>query len=330
MEARRLEELVAPGSSVAIVVDDPSRWTPVREALPIILKRLHKAGVRGEDVTISVGVGRHTTVNADAMQRRVGEEIAAGYRCFSPPVDDLSAYDTLGQTPQGIPVRVFRPVARANLRILVGSVLPHLQAGFGGGYKLVFPGTCHRTTLGGLHREGIGSRSEPTGLLGDRAADNAMRQAIHAAAALLGPCWSVSHLTGGRGEVFRIIAGHPEQVQDHSGGRGNTTAASTRGTSRWKSLWRGIIPGRATQCRASKCCFTIGRHAFGRCAGRAVLDRPGRDRPFVPDHDAQVHCRDRETGRLEHSPAFASGAWHRQGGRIAGSFHDALGMRACG
>ena len=28
---------MAPGAKVAIVVDDPSRWTPVREALPIVL-----------------------------------------------------------------------------------------------------------------------------------------------------------------------------------------------------------------------------------------------------------------------------------------------------
>ena len=47
------------------------------------------------------------------MRKRVGEEIAAAYRCFSPPVDDLSAYADLGTTDQGIPVRVFRPVAEA-------------------------------------------------------------------------------------------------------------------------------------------------------------------------------------------------------------------------
>ena len=62
------------------------------------------------------------------------------YRCFSPPVDDLSAYDDLGQTPQGIPVRVFRPVARANLRILVGSVLPHLAGGLWRRLQVDFPG----------------------------------------------------------------------------------------------------------------------------------------------------------------------------------------------
>ena len=93
------------------------------------------------------------------MRRRLGDDIAATYRCFSPPVDDLSAYVDLGRTPQGIPVRVFRPVAEADLRILIGSVLPHLQAGFGGGYKLIFPGTSHRTTLGALHRQGLDSAS---------------------------------------------------------------------------------------------------------------------------------------------------------------------------
>jgi hypothetical protein len=65
-----------------------------------------------------------------------------------------------------------------------------------------------------LHREGIGGRSKPAGLLGDPAEGNAMRQAIHAAAALLGPCWSVSHIAGGRGQVFQVVAGQPEQVQD--------------------------------------------------------------------------------------------------------------------
>ena len=42
----RLEDQVGPGSKVAIVVDDPSRWTPVREALPIVLDRLLARGVR--------------------------------------------------------------------------------------------------------------------------------------------------------------------------------------------------------------------------------------------------------------------------------------------
>jgi hypothetical protein len=182
--------------------------------LPLVLNRLHGAGVRVEDVTIAVGVGRHRALDVRAMRRRVGESIAARYRCFSPPVDDRSAYADLGRTAQGIPLRVFRPVAEADLRILIGSVLPHLQAGFGGGYKLVFPGTCHRTTLGALHRQGIEGQTDVLGLLGCDAVDNPMRRAIHIAAERLGPCWSISHVIGGPSQILRVLAGHPAQVQD--------------------------------------------------------------------------------------------------------------------
>jgi lactate racemase len=209
----RIEDQLAPGATVAIVVDDPSRWTPVREALPVILGRLDAAGIRREDVSISVGVGRHHAVDADAMRKRVGDAVADACRCYSPPVDDLAAYADLGETAEGVPVRVFRPVAEAGLRILIGSVLPHLQAGFGGGYKLIFPGTSHRSTLGALHRRGLGE-GDAGRLLGGDASGNPMRRTIRAAAALLGPCVSISHMIGGPGQVLRVAAGHPDPVQD--------------------------------------------------------------------------------------------------------------------
>jgi hypothetical protein len=211
----RLNELVRAGSRVAVVVDDPSRWTPVREALPAVLDRLHAAGVRAEDVSVSVGVGRHLAVDGAAMRRRVGDAVADRYRCFSPPVDDRAAYADLGTTPEGIPVRVFRPVAEADLRVLIGSVLPHLQAGFGGGTKLIFPGTSHRTTLAALHRQGIGPDSgDPSQLLGGDPLENPMRRAIREAAALLGPCVSVSHLVGAPGQMLAVRSGHPDAVQE--------------------------------------------------------------------------------------------------------------------
>jgi hypothetical protein len=210
----RFQDQLGPGSKVAIVVDDPSRWTPVKDALPIVLRRLHEQGVRVEDVTISVGVGRHHAVDDRAMRARVGDDIAARYSCFSPPVDDRSAYADLGRTEGGIPVLVFRPVAEADLRILIGSVLPHLQAGFGGGYKLIFPGTSHRETLGALHRQGLGRGGDAAGLLGSDAGQNPMRRAIRDAAKRLGPCLSISHLIGSPGEILRVDVGRPDAVQE--------------------------------------------------------------------------------------------------------------------
>jgi lactate racemase len=207
-----LDALVGHGRKVAIVVDDPSRWTPVRDVLPEVLRRLHDAGVTSEDISISAGVGRHHAVDDAAMRERVGDDVAKTYRCFSPPVDDLSQYVDLGTTPEGVPVRVFRPVAEADLRILIGSVLPHLQAGFGGGYKLIFPGCSHRSTLGALHRQGLGGDAGK--LLGGDLDANPMRIAIRSAARLLrGPCFSISHLLGDVGQVFHVLSGDVEAVQ---------------------------------------------------------------------------------------------------------------------
>ena len=211
--AALLARSARPGATVAIVVDDPTRWTPVREALPVLIDRLARRGVRPSDISISIGVGRHHAVDAEGMSRRVGAEVAAAFPCFSPPVDDLAEYDDLGPTADGVPVRVFRPVARADLRVLVGSVLPHLQAGFGGGYKLIFPGTSHRTTLAALHRRGLGGDGAAR-LLGGDAAENPMRRAILQAAEKLGPCLSISHLLGPPGTVLHVAAGHPGPVQD--------------------------------------------------------------------------------------------------------------------
>jgi hypothetical protein len=209
-----LAELVRPGASVAVVVDDPSRWTPVREALPVVLDRLRALGVHREAITISVGVGRHRAVDADGLRRRVGDAVFDTHACYSPPLDDASQYVDLGTTPEGVPVRVFRPVAEADLRVLVGSVLPHLQAGFGGGSKLIFPGCSHRATLGALHRQGLGGHADAARLLGGDVASNPMRQAIrHAAALLRGPSVSVSHVLGAPGQVFRVAAGDVERVQ---------------------------------------------------------------------------------------------------------------------
>ena len=210
----RIEDQVSAGSRVAIVVDDPSRWTPVKEALPLLLDRLRAAGVNDRDIKIVAGVGRHHPLDEAGFRGRVGAEVFERYPCLSPPVDKLSEYVNLGITPGGVPVRVYRPVAEADLRILVGSVLPHLQAGFGGGYKLIFPGTSHRSTLGALHRKGIGPGADAGRLLGGESGTNPMRIAIGEAARLLGPCLSISHLLGAPGQVLSVKAGRPEPVQE--------------------------------------------------------------------------------------------------------------------
>ena len=150
------------------------------------------------------------------MRRRVGESVAAGYRCFSPPVDDLSAYVELGTVEPGSPGAGLpaggrgRPADPDRL----GAAAP--PGGLRRRVQADLPRHEPPDDARGLAPPGAGRtrRSDAAGLLGGDAADNPMRRTIHAAAGLLGPCWSISHLIGGPGQVFRVIAGRPESVQE--------------------------------------------------------------------------------------------------------------------
>ena len=145
------------------------------------------------------------------MRKRVGDDAASRHRCFSPPVDDLSAYADLGTTARR------RPRPRLSTRgrgrsphpdrlgpaALAGRLRRRLQADL--------PGASHRSTLGALHRRGIGRDGvgDASRLLGGDPSSNPMRQAIRAAAGLLGPCVSVSHLIGAPGQVSGRPRGPP-------------------------------------------------------------------------------------------------------------------------
>ena len=278
----------ASSRSPAPAARSPSSWTTLRDgrpsatSCPEVLRRLHDQGIPNEDISISAGVGRHHAVDDAAMRARVGDEVASAYRCFSPPVDDLSQYVDLGTTPEGVPVRVFRPVAEADLRILIGSVLPHLQAGFGGGYKLIFPGCSHRSTLGALHRQGLGGDAGK--LLGGDLESNPMRTAIRSAARLLrGPCFSISHLLGDAGQVFRVLGGDVDAVQSvlsREAAQPLPRAVGPAGRRRRRR--QRPLAGRPDD-ELQGAHQPPSRRQARRPPDRRLLDRPRRHRRLVPD-----------------------------------------------
>jgi hypothetical protein len=96
----------------------------------------------------------------------------------------------------GVDLAIDRGVAQADLRIIVSSVSPHLQAGFGGGYKMFFPGCASLETIRSLHRLGLGRSVRQ--LVGMDVMKNAMRSTIDAGGAMLdeafGKTFSVQYL----------------------------------------------------------------------------------------------------------------------------------------
>lgn len=135
--------------SVVIAVDDLTRPTPAAQVLPPLLALLAEAGINREQIQIVLALGNHRVMVHDDLVKKLGRQAATELRVrnhspFSHLVD-------LGQTAEGIPIKVNRTFAQADLKIGISGVLPHGITGFSGGAKLILPGLSAIESAYGLH-----------------------------------------------------------------------------------------------------------------------------------------------------------------------------------
>ncbi len=161
--SRRLEELLKPGDRVAVVVDDLTRPTPIHEILPVLLDKIHRCGISAERIDIIVGVGTHRPLTKDEIRVRCGEGIAKTYQIQN---HDARAPDLIkvGDLPGAGPVFINATVAKADVKITMGSILPHPHNGFGGGPKNIMPGICDFDTIRKHHLKNV---IDPRSILGN-------------------------------------------------------------------------------------------------------------------------------------------------------------------
>lgn len=148
--ARPLKEICRGKKTVCIAITDASRPNIERLVVPVLLEELQAGGIRREDVTILVGVGSHPPATRAELEEKLGPEILQSYRvenhnCYA------SQVDYLGTTSLGVPVEVNALFTRADLKIAVGTVLPHPLAGFSGGPKMMAVGIASYRTIGASH-----------------------------------------------------------------------------------------------------------------------------------------------------------------------------------
>jgi nickel-dependent lactate racemase len=99
-------------------------------------------------------------------------------------------------------------VAGADVRIGVGMITPHLEAGFSGGMKIVLPGVCGARTVDAFHRE---SAFIAQNQLGQIAAP--LRQTLEQFVAERVPLtFIVNAIVTPDGQLYACVAGHPLQA----------------------------------------------------------------------------------------------------------------------
>jgi nickel-dependent lactate racemase len=148
--------------SVAIGVEDITRPAAAGPVLDALLDRLAAAGIGPERVVVLIALGGHGALRRDELVMKLGPRVVETCDVWNHhPYEDLV---DLGTSRGGIPIKINRLFYEADMRLAVGSVVPHPYAGFGGGGKIVLPGLAgietlemnHRPAVTGLSGAGLG------------------------------------------------------------------------------------------------------------------------------------------------------------------------------
>ena len=197
----RLSRLLRPGQRVVIVTSDITRPCPSTRLLPPILDELHEAGIADGDITVVFGLGTHRPHTRAEQEGLVGPAVFRRVRCID---SDPADVERVGVTSRGTPVDVFRPVRRADARILLGVIEYHYFAGYSGGVKALVPGVCTEATIQANHRR----MTEP-GAVAGTLDGNPVRDDIEEAGALVGAAFILNVVLDDHKRIVRAVAGHP-------------------------------------------------------------------------------------------------------------------------
>jgi nickel-dependent lactate racemase len=209
----RLRDLARSGQRVAILIDDCTRKTPTAQILPFVLAELSASGVPQHDITIVVALGTHRPLTERELAAKLGAAANAGCAVVNQSCTDSTGFVEVGHMQSlqhgfelpSIPAQLNRLVLDTDLRISIGMITPHLDAGFSGGAKMVLPGVCSLATVDAFH---LASAFVSMNQLGDP--DAPLRRLLEAFVALHAPLhFIVNVVLRLDGSPHACVAGDP-------------------------------------------------------------------------------------------------------------------------
>jgi len=146
-----LRELANKGDTVCIVFTDITRACPDYLLVPPILRELHAAGVRKQDITLLCGTGLHRPSTYEEKVAKLGAEVVERYHIVDNEPQNPANLVELGKTANGTPISVNKIASTADLLIATGIVEPHQYAGYSGARKTVAIGAAGEDTIAYTH-----------------------------------------------------------------------------------------------------------------------------------------------------------------------------------
>src|SRR3972149_5037252 len=204
-----LRELAKGKKQVVIIFDDMTRGTRAYEIVPAVLEELHAAGITDNQIRFIAAVANHQALDRSAMAKKLGEDIVARFPVFNHTSFIHCSY--IGTSSYGTKVSINDEVMRCDLKIAIGSVVPHPQYGFGGGAKIILPGVAAYETVKQHHQVthavwSAEQRKKGVQIRGT-VKDNPSNADAREAAKMVGLDMLIDCLLNGKGETTDVFAG---------------------------------------------------------------------------------------------------------------------------
>jgi len=139
--------------TIESAVEDISRPIQAEGILEIVINQLNKAGIPNDNITLIYALGAHRPMNRQDSIKKVGQKIIDNIK-----IENHHPYENLvyiGDSYKNTPIYINKTYYDAEVKIAIGSVVPHPLAGYGGGAKVVLPGLCGIQTLEANHEAGV-------------------------------------------------------------------------------------------------------------------------------------------------------------------------------
>ncbi len=189
--------------TVAVVINDYTRFSPMREVLPFLLNRLNRAGVEDSEIRIIPALGTHRPMSEAEFLDCAGEEVLRRVEFTNPQADSPKELVYVGGSSSGIEVWINRHYARADVKIAIGTIQPHGAVGYSGGAKLIFPGISGLKTIQTFHRS---ANTNPENYAGHL--DSPIRKEIEDLVHMVGMDLLINLVVDPRGKISGLSAGH--------------------------------------------------------------------------------------------------------------------------
>lgn len=200
-----LNACVRPADRILILIEDATRSTPVKEILPVLVDYLLDCGVTLDNLEVLTAPGSHRLMTQAEILEKVGPELIDKIKISQHDYQNESSMVTLPSVfvkDFEIPVQVNRKALEADFIIGIGNIIPHSDAGFSGGAKILQPGICGYPTTAATHISAALLDEIPLGVV-----DNPCRLGIEEVARQAGLKFIINTVKNHRGEVIEVVSG---------------------------------------------------------------------------------------------------------------------------